>query len=96
MPAALLDDVLLGDRVVLEPLIDPAGHAKTRVGREVRPHVLQTIEPVLRQHLMIIGWEAIKSVVNDVLEVLTHAYLLHEFILIAIHPRQLTHVGKMY
>ena len=36
----------------------------------------------------------VESVVDEMLEVFTHADLSHQFVLVAVHARQLAHVGK--
>ena len=37
---------------------------------------------------------SVKSVVDDVLEVLAHAHLAHEAVLVAVHAGELTDVGE--
>ena len=36
----------------------------------------------------------VEAVVDEVLQVLTHADLSHQLVLVAVHASQLTHVGK--
>ena len=37
---------------------------------------------------------SVEPVVDEMLEILAHADLSHQLVLVAVHPSQLTHVGK--
>lgn len=37
---------------------------------------------------------SVESVVNDVFKIFAHPNLFHQFVLVAVHAGQLTHVGK--
>ena len=41
-----------------------------------------------------VSTHGVEPVVHDVFQVLAHAYLLHELVLVPVHARQLAHVGK--
>ena len=53
----------------------------------------RNLAPRKGQKIPLISY-CVKSVVDKMFEIFTHSNLSHQFILVSVHPCQLSHVGK--